>query len=80
MKIFGWVRDPHHQPHVNREGGCACRHECCVRLVGTQLKCTCPRCNEECTAIGRLGSPDLTSRETMPPWGQPVRASRWYRR
>lgn len=77
-----WVHDLHPYPHiVNDSGGCACAcFRCVMQTLTGSLRCVCARCNQDCTAIARLGSPAAVAQEklTWPLTGKP--ASRWYRR
>lgn len=64
FKKLTW--DPHPGPHMLTEGrGCACTCSDCVKFDVSmgRYTCICPRCNQNCTAMGRLGSPDAVHQE-----------------
>lgn len=65
--------------HFNDEGGCVCIMPCCVRLATgsrTSLRCVCRDCNEQCPALGRLGSIEAVQHERQITWNyQSARAN-----
>lgn len=68
-------RDRHAGPHPMKNGGCYCLCEACVPNVNGMYRCACPRCNQDCAAIGRLGGWEHRLIED-PPTAPPAR--RWY--
>lgn len=51
------VIDPHPFPHMMTDsGGCCCVCARCVEVREDNFRrCVCPRCSQDCPAIGRLG-------------------------
>lgn len=74
-------RDPHPFPHPMGgmdDGGCFCQCPLCVREDERGWRrCVCPRCNQDCAAVGRLGT--LGPDEVMLGEGAPGRRWWWSR-
>lgn len=73
--------DPHPSPHMMGgldNGGCFCLCELCVQTGANGFRrCICPRCNQDCAGVGRLGT--IAPGEQMLSKGKPARRWWWSR-